>query len=382
MKAIGLMSGTSLDGIDAACVRIEPDGARYDLELLRFSTVAFDPELARALRAALPPNRGSVEALASLHRLLGIALARAARAVAAGEGIDYVASHGHTMWHDGDRCVTLQAGDPFAIREAIKASVCYDFRSADCAAGGHGAPLIPYVDALLFGGAGEDRVALNLGGIANVTLLSKDPSAAIRAFDTGPGNMLIDALVRARTNAAFDERGSFAAAGRADAKLLSAMLEHEYFERPAPKSTGREAFGSHFFDPHATRLDELSLEDAAATVTELTAASVAGALEREGFASARIFVSGGGAHNATLLARLAERLPQARVETSQAVGVPVDAKEAMGFALLGYETLRGRPSNVPSATGASTAVALGAIAPYELPSLLRKVERECAAASS
>ena len=193
MIVVGLMSGTSLDGIDAALVRLEPQARGYAIDLLRFETFPFDRELARSLFDALPPNAGSVERAADLHVTLGRAFAAAARTVAGSVHVDFVASHGQTVWHDGPRHVTLQLGDAFAIREAMRATVCYDFRSADCAAGGHGAPLVPYVDALLFADEREDRVALNLGGIANVTLLPA--GGRVWAFDTGPANINIDAFV-------------------------------------------------------------------------------------------------------------------------------------------------------------------------------------------
>lgn len=376
MKAIGLMSGTSLDGIDAALVEIVPQGDRYSLELLRFDTVPFGAELRRALVAALPPNEGSVSLVAALHRALGEAFAAAAVAVAGGERIGYVASHGQTVWHDGERHVTLQLGDAFVVREAVKATVCYDFRSADCAAGGHGAPLVPYVDELLFGDSAEDRVALNIGGIANLTILARDGSAW--AFDTGPGTMLVDAFVRERTRgtSAYDAGGALAAAGSIDQALLEAMLSDEYFSLPPPKTTGRERFGAQFLARHNDRLTRLSLEDGLATLTELTAITIAHAIEAAGMAEARTIASGGGTRNAALFARLSERLPQARVELSDAMGIPADAKEAMFFALLGYETLRGRVANLPRATGADRAVPLGAIAPFELEALTAQVERE------
>ncbi|HZY99160.1 MAG TPA: anhydro-N-acetylmuramic acid kinase [Candidatus Baltobacteraceae bacterium] len=382
MKAIGLMSGTSLDGIDAALVEIVPQGSRYTIDLLRFVTVPFDAELRRALVAALPPNEGSVALVAALHHALGEALAAAAATIAGGEHVAFVASHGQTVWHDGDRHVTLQLGDAFVIREAVKATVCYDFRSADCAAGGHGAPLVPYVDELLFGDANEDRVALNIGGIANVTILPRDESAW--AFDTGPGVMLVDAFVRERTRGAsgYDAGGALAARGAIDQPLLEAMLADEYFNLPPPKTTGRERFGPQFLARHGDRLARLSLEDGAATLTELTAITVAHAIEAAGMAEARTLASGGGAHNATLFARLSERLPHGRVERSDAMGVPADAKEAMFFALLGYETLRGRVANLPRATGADRAVPLGAIAPFELESLLAAIERELRAGAT
>jgi anhydro-N-acetylmuramic acid kinase len=377
--AIGLMSGTSLDGIDAALVRLLPRGSGYRVELVRFETYPFERSLAEALRAALPPNPGSVAAIAQLHHALGSAFGEAARAIRGGDRIGFVASHGQTLWHDGAAHVTLQLGDAFVIREAAGATVCYDFRSADCAAGGHGAPLVARVDALLLGDADEDRVALNLGGIANVTLLPRGaaPEEAI-AFDTGPGGMLLDIFVHERTGGrqSLDRDGALAMAGSVDAALLGEMLADDYFAAAPPKTTGRERFGAHFLIRHRNALDALSLRDGAATLTELTAASVADAIDHAGFGGACIVAAGGGARNAALLARIAARLKGARVETSDAMGIPVDAKEAIAFGVLGYETLRERAANVTAATGARRAVTLGAIAPLHLRELLAEIAAE------
>lgn len=380
MLAIGLMSGTSLDGVDAALVRILPSETGYDVALQRFETHPFASPLREDLLAALPPNAGSVAAVANLHHRLGCAYAHAARQVAGSDSIDYIASHGQTVWHDGGAGVTLQIGDPFVVSELLDVTVCFDFRSADCAAGGHGAPLVAHVDALLLSSGDEDRVSLNLGGIANVTLLRNHalPEQTI-AFDTGPGNMLIDAFVSLKTNGSrrFDANGALAGAGNVDADLLAAMLADDYFSALPPKTTGREHFGAHFLTRQGERLERISLEDGAATLTELTATSVGRAIEGAGFTHARIIVSGGGAHNSTLLARLAARLKSARVETSDSMGIPIDAKEAMAFAVLGYETLRGRAGNVPAATGARHPVVLGAIAPRRLTALIERVVAEC-----
>lgn len=379
MIALGLMSGTSLDGIDAALVNVLPREAGYALELLRFETSEFDADLLNAVRAALPPNPGSVAAVATLHRALGRAFADAAGAIAGSDRVGFVASHGQTVWHDGGRGVTLQLGDAFSIRERVRATVCYDFRTADCAAGGQGAPLVAHVDALLFSSSTEDRVALNIGGIANVTLLPKARGGPTAAFDTGPGNMLLDAFVRRRSEGerTIDRDGALAAAGTVEAQLLAAMLSDEYFGQPPPKSTGRERFGEQFLSRYAEPLWRLSLEDGLATLSELTAASIAAAVETAGFTEARTIVSGGGARNRHLVARISARLSRARVEISDAMGIPAEAKEAMAFAVLGYETLRGRAGNVPRATGARHAVPLGAIAPFELQRLMAEIEREC-----
>lgn len=383
MLAVGLMSGTSLDGIDAALVEILPRGPAYSLRLARFEIFPFSNALRDELLAALPPNAGSVAAVARLHHALGQAYAGAAKAVMGSQEIDFAASHGQTLWHDGAAHVTLQGGDAFMIREALGATVCYDFRSADCAAGGHGAPLVARVDALLLGDAGEDRIALNIGGIANVTILRRGapPEEAV-AFDTGPGNMLLDAFVSERTGRRqrFDAGGDLARTGRVHEALFYEMLADDFFAAPIPKTTGRERFGEQFLAQHS-RLGALSLEDGAATLSEVTAASVAEAIERTGLRNARVFVSGGGACNRTLMDRLAARLRPAPVELSDVMGLPAEAKEAMAFVVLGYETLRERAGNAPAATGAERPVVLGAIAPHNLRELLARVERECTASS-
>ncbi|MBV8117496.1 MAG: anhydro-N-acetylmuramic acid kinase [Candidatus Eremiobacteraeota bacterium] len=382
MLAVGMMSGTSLDGIDTALIEVAPRDEHYAVELLRFQTHPFDERLARQLHAALPPNSGSVADVAELHRALGEAFSRAAQQIVGKARVGFVASHGQTLWHDGARSITLQVGDPFIIRERVGASVCYDFRSADCAVGGQGAPLVPYVDALLFGSSDEDLLAINIGGIANVSLVRKGKTETI-AFDSGPGNMLMDAFVRERTDRqqAMDHDGALAWRGTVDSTLLKAMLADEYFAQPPPKSTGRERFGAQFLARHHERLSQLSLEDGLATLAELTAASIADAVRAFGFEPARAILSGGGAHNRQVVTRLAARLAPARIELSDTLGIPADAKEAITFALLGYETLRGRVANLPHATGAREAVCLGAIAPYRLSELLAAVERECRASS-
>jgi len=379
--AVGLMSGTSLDGIDAALVEILPRGKRYSMQLKHFVSRPFSAEISELLTAVLPPNAGSLESASQLHRSLGEAFASAAREAAGSTTVDYAASHGQTLWHDGGRRATLQVADAFAIRDALRASVCFDFRSGDCAAGGCGAPLVPYVDALLFAAEDEDRVAVNIGGIANLTALPRscEPGNVI-AFDSGPGNMLIDAFVMERTNgdARYDAGGALALAGNVDEELLAAMMRDSYFGLPPPKSTGRERFGSQFFVQHAGILAGLSLEDGAATLAALTAATLAAAIASVAPAGARVLVSGGGTHNEAILRGLRERLRRYRVERSGAMGIDPDAKEAMAFALLGYETLRGRASNVPAATGARYATPLGAIAPWNLRELLAKMDAECA----
>jgi anhydro-N-acetylmuramic acid kinase len=379
MRAIGLMSGTSLDGIDAALVELRPRDEGYALELVRFATFPFEEELYERLRAALPPATPGPAEIVALDRELGARFALAALAVAAGERVDFAASHGLTLYHRGARAETMQIGSPYPLRDALEASVVFDFRRADCALGGNGAPLVPFVDALLFASPDEDRVALNLGGIANVTVLRRDaPAAAALAWDTGPANMLIDAFVRHRTRGAerFDRDGAYAARGTVDERAVAEAIAREafYLVVPPPKSTGRERFGRQFLDAHADLFGPLSLEDGCATLTAFTAATICGAIGDYGPAAGRIVVSGGGVHNSALLAALSARLgPAYEIVSSATLGVDPDAKEAIAFAVLGCETLRGRPSNVPSATGAARQVVLGAIAPFELAATLARV---------
>lgn len=370
------MCGTSLDGIDAALVDIVPQGRGYRVSLEAFATVALDDDLERDIRAAFSRGASSLESVVSIHHRFGLASARAARAVAGQRRVDYVASHGITMFHDGAAHLTLQLGDPAPLREALAATVCYDFRSADCALGGHGAPLVPYADALLLADDGEDRVALNIGGIANATFLLRglEPHDVL-AFDTGPGNMLVDAWLRERNGARYDDGGAHALRGRADANLLDAMLAHPYFAAPPPKSTGREQFERRFLEMHRAALQSLHLDDAIATLTEVTVASIAAQISKHA-PGARVLVSGGGARNAAIMNGLRERL-RTPVESSAAAGVDPDAKEAIAFALLGYETLRGRAANVPRVTGAARAVCLGAIVPHDLRRLFERIEGEC-----
>jgi len=383
MRAIGLMSGTSLDGVDAALVDVVPRGPGYGLEVVRFVMRAFEPELRARLRAALPPNVPAPAQVAALDRELGECFAQAAVAAASGAPVDYVASHGLTLYHDGAAGVTAQIGDPYLIRDRVGASVVFDFRRADCAAGGNGAPLVPYVDALLFASPERDVVAVNLGGIANVTVLARGAAYdEALAWDTGPGNMLLDAFVERRTRGAesFDRDGAYAARGTVDERAVAELVAREafYLMLPPPKSTGRERFGTQLLDAHGGLFDGLSLEDGCATLAAFTATTIADSVEYYAPAGARMVASGGGTHNRFLMSRLAERVTAGGGElvSSQAYGIDPDAKEAIAFAVLGYETLRGRPANVPRATGASRPAVLGAIVPRALDATLAKLRAE------
>jgi anhydro-N-acetylmuramic acid kinase len=385
MRALGLMSGTSLDGIDAVLLDLRPRGDAYTFEVLGFKSIPFDPEFRTwLLDKVLPPSRPAPAILARLDRELGRRLAEAALAVAGDEPVDFVASHGLTVFHDGAERRTLQLGDPYLIREALGATVVFDFRRADCAAGGQGAPLVPYVDAMLLRSDLRDTLALNLGGIANLTVIRQGaPASEVRAWDVGPGNILLDAFVRARTRGkqTYDADGVHALSGRVSQAAVEKMLADPYFAMEPPKSTGRERFGTHFLKKHAASLAKLSLANGCATLAAFTVEAIARDIERYAPPRARMIVSGGGVHNHSLLAGIALRVGSGYdVVPFEDLGVDGDAKEAMAFALLGYEALRGRPAGVPAVTGANCATVLGAIAPRALGELLAKMEEELAEA--
>src|SRR5271154_4629507 len=383
MIVAGLLSGTSLDGIDVAVVNMRPRNAYYVYEMEAFQTVPFSSALRSRIIAATPPQAVSALELAALHAALGEAFGDAFRTVAGDRHVDLVASHGVTLAHDGEAQLSLQLGDPFRIRERCGVSVAYDFRSADTAAGGHGAPLGPYVEAILLGSDDEDRVALNPGGPAHLTVLARGATEwELIAFDTGPANLSIGTCVALRTLGVrhYDIDGALARAGAIDTALLRRMLADPFFALEPPKSTGREAFGSTFIARYRTALDALTFADAVATLTALTVRSVADAVKTYAPAGATVIASGGGVHNVAILRGLTAALPEREVTTTAAFGIDPDAKEALAFALLGYELVRGRPTGIPSVTGARGPRVLGALAPLELDVLLARVRAEEAAA--
>jgi anhydro-N-acetylmuramic acid kinase len=371
----GVLSGTSLDGIDVAIVEVRPASRR----VLAFETIAFAPELRERIVAAYPPGRLDALEFAALHAAVGSAFGAAVAAVARGFALALVGSHGLTLAHAGDACRTLQIGDAFRVREATGTTVAYDFRAADCAAGGQGAPLVPYLDALLFADPHADRVALNLGGIANLTVLRAGGAAnAALAFDSGPANLPLDTYVAARGlgNRRFDDGGQLARAGTVDRGLLASWLTDPYFAAAPPKSTGRERFGAPFIAAARARLDALAPADALATLTALSVTTIAAAIRSHAPAGATVIASGGGVHNAALLGGLRAELPAYPIVSSDTLGIGADAKEAVLFAQLAYELVRGRPANVPNVTGARGPRLLGALAPVNLTALLVALRRE------
>jgi anhydro-N-acetylmuramic acid kinase len=378
MRIIGLMSGTSLDGIDAAAVDVERHGDALDVALLCHATVPYATELRAALESALPPRTGSTRDVCALNVRVGDAFAEAALRLAQRNSIELtsvhaIASHGQTLYHmttgSTETRATLQIGSPAIMAEATGITSVGDFRVADVAAGGEGAPLVPFVDHLLLTSPTESRMALNIGGIANVTWLPAGCGPEhVRAFDTGPGNMLIDACVRFETHGVqrYDRGGAIGLSGRVSEVLLDELMENAWFRRPSPKSTGREEFGEGYAGDVFQRAANLGVTgpNLIATVTTLTARTIAAAVPRD---CALLVVSGGGVHNRALMTALEEELSKrsvrAVIERSDAFGMPVDAKEAMAFAVLAFEALHGRANNLPSATGARHPVVMGTIAP-------------------
>ena len=353
MRIAGVMSGTSLDGIDVAIVEVR--GRR--VETVGFQTTAY-PE---ALRAAILAASGAEE-ISRLSFRLGELYARAVlRAVRKFDAVELIGCHGQTIYHEGGKN-TLQIGEAAVTAERTGVPVVSNFRARDIAAGGQGAPLVPFVDYLLFRHARRTRVALNIGGIANITVIP--PGARpedVTAFDTGPGNMVIDALARDLSKGKMncDRGGKIAESGAVNRALLDSLMADGYYRRNPPKSAGREQYGADF----VARMKESGapLRDLIATATVLTAATVAMAVRPLAGDGADLIVSGGGAHNPQIMGHLAAFLPEVAMATSADYGVDVDAKEAIAFAVLAHETWRGRPSSLPSATGARRAVVLGDI---------------------
>jgi anhydro-N-acetylmuramic acid kinase len=371
-RVVGLMSGTSADGIDAALVEIEGAGETTRVRLLDFRTRPFDPAL-RARVLALGEARA--DELLRLHYRLGEEFARAALDVIeparrAGHAVHLVGSHGQTARHHPraaephGRAATLQLAEPAVIAERTGLPVIADFRPRDVAAGGEGAPLVPLVDWLLFRRPGAVRACLNLGGIANVTVVT-ERAEAVRAFDLGPANMPLDLVVQAVTNGAqaFDRDGALAARGRVDPALVAELLRHPFLAIPPPKSTGREAFGDVFVRPLLERYAGREA-DLLASLARFVAEAVALGLRRwVREPVAEVLVSGGGARNPALTSALSTALAPVPVRSVADAGMDPDAKEAIAFAVLANETLFGRPGNLPGATGAAGARVLGKIVP-------------------
>ncbi|WJV45160.1 anhydro-N-acetylmuramic acid kinase [Streptomyces flavofungini] len=368
MRVIGLMSGTSHDAIDAGAVDLALDGACLRLTPLGLISRAYDEELRAELAGALPPAATTLAAVCRLDTRIGRAFAAAATEAdreLCGGGAELIASHGQTVFHwvdEGHVRGTLQIGQPAWIAEATGLPVVADFRPRDVAAGGQGAPLVSLVDQLWLRGRPGTPVALNLGGIANITA----PDGT--AFDTGPANALIDAAVRAWTpqgrerGLTYDRDGEIAARGTVHEALLARLLAEPYYALPAPKTTGKELFHPDYLRQALSGYEDLAAEDVVATLTRLTAVTVADAVRAA--KASEVVASGGGIRNPTLMAMVrAELGPGVPVRDSDELGLAAAAKEAYAFAVLGFLTAHGLPGTVATSTGARHPSVLGSITP-------------------
>ncbi|HEY6102902.1 MAG TPA: anhydro-N-acetylmuramic acid kinase [bacterium] len=373
---VGLISGTSADGIDAAAVRISGSGPSTRPELLHFTTVPYPDADRRELFALFSPQTGTVDRICAMNYRLGELFADAALQTIRGAGlsavdVDLIGSHGQTIWHNppeaGRAGSGLQIAEAAVIAQRTSIPVVADFRAADLAAGGHAAPLAPYIDYLLFRDPDRSRAIQNLGGIGNVTHLPRDASPdQVIAFDTGPSNMVINALVEEATGGKeeFDRDGGLAASGRVDQALLDELLRDPYFGAPPPKSTGRERYGVQY----AVKISQmgrargLSSEDLIATATRLTVETIVRAyrefLDPRGGVD-EVILGGGGSRNPVLRRWLAEALAPVPVRTHEEFGINGKAKEAMLFAILANDAVAGHRWSLTSATGSTRGTVLG-----------------------
>lgn len=359
---IGLLSGTSADAIDAALVLFEEN---QSVELIAKSETPFKPELQHAIIAFNESAENELERMGELSVKLGLAFAEAANALLKKTGLKNtqilaIGSHGQTIRHRPNNAspFTLQIGDPNIIASKTGIITIADFRRKDMALGGQGAPLAPGLHQALFRTEEQDRIVLNLGGIANITILPKDPAKPVIGFDTGPASCLMNAWIYQHQQKSFDNNGAWASSGKILGVLLKTLLEEAYFSQPAPKSTGREYFNLSWFYRYLSG-DEKP-EDVQATLLALTVTSIANDIQRY-CEDGELIVCGGGVHNTLLMAHLSEALKPLTVVSSQHYGVDPDFVEALLFAWLAKQTLTHQPGNLPSVTGAKRAAVLGGI---------------------
>ena len=372
---VGLMSGTSADGIDAVLTKITGCGLSTKVEQLGFYFLPFDQETRHAILNICSGESGGTREICLLGTHLGKLYAQAVRELLKASGTDQadlIGCHGQTVYHIPDETDylgnsirgTLQIGDPSYLAEEFGCPVVSDFRIRDMAAGGLGAPLVPYTEFLLYRSETEDVALQNIGGIGNITLLPAGCTLdEVTAFDTGPGNMVMDALAAKITNGAlgYDEGGRLAASGNVIPELLEWMIQDPYLKRTPPKTTGREYYGAEYVEKLLS-IGDHPLVDILATATAFTARSIALSLRRfSPIMPSRLVVGGGGSRNPTLLRFLQQDLPEVKVQTQEDLGLDSDAKEAVAFAILANEALFGICNNAPSATGARHGVVMGRI---------------------
>ncbi len=361
---IGLMSGTSLDGVDVVLVDFKDSKPK----LLASYCHSIPKTLKNLLIQIIQPNwTGSLETIGSLNKQLGELFAEASLTFINKEGLDpnqisAIGSHGQTLWHqpNGEHPFSMQLGDASLIAEKTGITTIADFRSRDVSADGQGAPLAPAFHQAYLSHPNRNRVILNIGGIANITLLpAKNSGKAINGFDTGPGNGLLDAWITSNTNKSYDKNGSWAKSGIIIPKALELLLSYDYFKQPAPKSTGKEEFNLNWLQKNLGKdLNSHKAEDIQATLTELTAKSIADSIDTD---YEELFICGGGVHNSFLVERLKFHLPSIKVASTEELGIHPDWVEAMAFAWLAKQTLEGKSSNLPEVTGAKGKRILGAI---------------------
>ncbi|WJY26368.1 anhydro-N-acetylmuramic acid kinase [Sporosarcina trichiuri] len=378
--AIGLMSGTSVDGIDAVLVEISGSEGDLQVSVKESAGTAYTPEERKELLRISTEATSDLQSISSMNFHLGKKFGEAVNELLEKSGhtagdIHFVSSHGHTIFHQPykgdsplDETNTLQIGDISVISDATNIAVVGDFRTADMAAGGHGAPLTSYIDYLLFSNSDRSRAVQNIGGIGNVTYVPKNGRRdQILSFDTGPGNMVIDEVVYrvSGQTETYDKDGRYAREGRIDDGLLAFMNEHEYLQVEPPKTTGREVFGSHFVDGIFEKFGHLDAKDLVATVSEWTALTITDSYKKfligKDNEIDEVIIGGGGSYNPYLLERIAHHLPGITVGVHEDHGFSSDLKEAMGFALLGYQCLKGEYNQLPSATGADHSVIMGKV---------------------
>jgi len=369
-RYVGLMSGTSADGIDAAVVEFADNGA---MALAATCQHPLDTALKATIDGLCTPGDDEIDRLGCLDRRLGQAFAEATHALLANAGlvpgqITAIGSHGQTVRHRpggiaGDRtsAFTLQLGDPNTIAELTGISTVTDFRRRDIAAGGEGAPLVPAFHQDRFARQGVHRAVVNIGGIANATLL--EGKTLVGGFDCGPGNTLLDHWIHTATGAAYDTSGSWSAEGKVVEELLRALFDDPFFSRSGPRSTGREYFSPRWLQDRLSAVPGIDARDVQATLAELTARAIAASLTSASFAPDEIYVCGGGAHNHDLVRRLSRLSRPAKLDTTQALGLHPDWVEAAAFAWLARQRMENLPGNAPAVTGARGRRILGAVYP-------------------
>ena len=367
MKIVGMISGTSFDGMDVACCEITQVDEVIEIRQIAFTSIAYSDELHQLIAESMPPRTVDMERVCVLDTLIGQAFSSAAQLAITENSFqpDLIVSHGQTLFHwiDSNHKAkgTLQLGESSWIAEETGVQVLSNIRSRDVAAGGHGAPLVSVLDQLLLGDSEDPEGALNLGGISNITIAGK--SIVPIAYDIGPANGLLDAAVFAhsRGRLTFDEDGRIAEAGSVDKDLLHSFLAEPYYSLPAPKSTGKELFHLPYLIAHAGPVDSWNIENLMATLLELTVETVAQEVERNHLS--KLFVAGGGSANPVMMKRLQDRLTHCQVLSIAELGIDPRAKESITFALIGYLTLHGLPGQIPSCTGASGERLLGTLTP-------------------